>query len=222
MNEPNTLPADLHPESALLPWYVNGTLKAEERQQVDRHLASCPGCRRELDELTQMKRTLAAVHAQEPVPSATLAQSVLQRVKRDADRSQPAVRAQEGWLTSLDRWLRSLFQPQWVPTLAAAILALQVGLLFWITLPPTAVETVTTRGLPSATTRFRVAFDGSATEAAIRSTLETIHGRIVDGPTKEGLYIVEIPDADSPTALNSLTHLRRRQDVVRSADLATQ
>ncbi len=219
MSEQETLPAGVHPESALLPWYANGTLSREEEQQVSRHLTSCPDCRRELDELTQLKRNLTAAYQSQTAPSPRLAKSVLARVAQDAARRRPAPSARGGLLDSLDSWFRSLFQPQWVPTLAATILAVQLGLLLWVTMPPTAPDSITTRGLPAPTTRFRVTFDGTATEAAIRSTLETIHGRIVDGPNKEGLYIIEIPAVDSPAALNSLTLLRNRPDVVRSADL---
>ena len=34
---------------ALLPWYVNGTLRGDELGRVERHVAVCPACRREVD-----------------------------------------------------------------------------------------------------------------------------------------------------------------------------
>lgn len=37
MTDPDMMPADVHPEIALLPWYANGTLCDAERQQVSRH-----------------------------------------------------------------------------------------------------------------------------------------------------------------------------------------
>ena len=46
MSEPETLGADVHPETTLLPWYVNGTLETQERQRVAAHLESEPRHRR--------------------------------------------------------------------------------------------------------------------------------------------------------------------------------
>ncbi|NJO35342.1 MAG: hypothetical protein HC869_21895, partial [Rhodospirillales bacterium] len=42
----------IHPEAALLPWYLNGTLGDAESRQVAGHLQSCAACRSELDELS--------------------------------------------------------------------------------------------------------------------------------------------------------------------------
>lgn len=41
----------------LLPWWLNGTLEAEERRAADEHLASCTSCREALDETRQAART---------------------------------------------------------------------------------------------------------------------------------------------------------------------
>lgn len=42
-----------------LPWYANGTLGDAERERVDRHLAECTACSRELDTLMRMRAALA-------------------------------------------------------------------------------------------------------------------------------------------------------------------
>lgn len=46
-----------------LPWYAAGTLPAEERPAIERHLATCERCRRELD---HQRRLVPAVRAIEP------------------------------------------------------------------------------------------------------------------------------------------------------------
>lgn len=43
-----------HPEE-LLPWYVNGTLEGEELRRLEKHLASCLVCRRELEALRGLR-----------------------------------------------------------------------------------------------------------------------------------------------------------------------
>jgi len=61
-----TQPAPSHP-SELLPWYVNGTLEGEELLEVEQHLRSCLTCRREVEELRELRRGVQQA-APEPPP----------------------------------------------------------------------------------------------------------------------------------------------------------
>jgi hypothetical protein len=60
-----------------------------------------------------------------------------------------------------------------------------------------------------------VVFVGSASEQAIRALLRTVHGRIVDGPSPEGGYVVEIRPDRTPGGETALQILRNRIDLVR-------
>lgn len=53
-----------HPANALLPWYANGTLGADELPWVEEHLEGCPTCAWESGELAEIADELAA----RPVP----------------------------------------------------------------------------------------------------------------------------------------------------------
>jgi anti-sigma factor RsiW len=218
MSEPETLPRDVHPEIALLPWYANGTLGAEERQQVARHLESCADCRRELDELRQMKSELSAVYKVHREPSPRLIRSVLAKVAREASARRGAPAETGSWLDRLDQWFRSLFLPQWVPTLAAVILLTQLGLLLWVTMPPMPSDQITTRSLGSPTATFKVTFQEQATEGQIRALLSTVHGRVIDGPNPEHVYVIEVIAGDPAVNVKTLETLRARTDVVHSAE----
>ena len=146
MSDPETLPAGVHPEVELLPWYATGTLGEADQQRVARHLESCHDCSRELEDLTHIRRALTELSRQEAEPSGSLARSVMARVAADSiDRGRPQ---QEGsWAAAIDRWFRSLLIPQWVPTLAAVLLIAQMGLLIWVTLPPVERSEVSTRSV---------------------------------------------------------------------------
>lgn len=104
---PNAVPS--HPE-ILLPWYVNGTLDGEELRQVEEHLRSCLACRREVDELRQLRRRVKEV-AGEPPSSGV--DRLMQALAAEAPRPR------RGW-----------FRP-WQPMLAAAVLAVAVGVSLW-------------------------------------------------------------------------------------------
>lgn len=219
MSDPETIPSGVHPEVTLLPWYASGTLHDAERDQVARHLESCPDCRRELNELSSMKRDLAAFYQSQPAPSPRLARSIMAQVaaeRRVGSNRQPEAGS---WLNGIDEWLRSLFLPRWVPTLAATLVLAQISLIIWISIRTPHTEEVITRSLGVPTAKIRVTFQPATTEKQIRSVLETVHGRIIDGPTTDGLYTMEFPVADEATARQKLETIRERTDVVRSADL---
>ena len=218
MNDPETLPAHVHQEVALLPWYVNGTLSESDRHQLDRHLAACPACRAELEELTHLKSDLAAFYAAQPGPSSQAARRVLDTVGREASTRPISQSGLQSWLERMDQWFRSFFLPRWVPTLAAVLLATQVGLVLWLTIPPTKLEQVSSRSLESQTARLRVVFQSDATEERIRLLLQIVRGRLIDGPTTDGTYTIEVLAEDESIAHKKLEVLRQRTDIVRSAN----
>lgn len=221
MSDPDTLPIDVHPEAALLPWYATGTLGDTERRQVAKHLETCAACRGELEELKGLKADLTALYAAQPGPSSKTAESILHAVARDVEAQRETRASYESWIERIDQWLRSLFLPRWVPTLVVTILLAQIGLVMWSTLPTPRSERITARSLDLQTSRLTVAFQGTATEDQIRSVLGSVHGRIVDGPTTNGLYTIEILAQDAETRRITLERLRGRADIIRSADIET-
>ena len=61
MNERNDrMEGACRPVVELLPWYVNGTLEAEESHRVERHLAGCAPCRGELALCREMAAAMPA------------------------------------------------------------------------------------------------------------------------------------------------------------------
>jgi anti-sigma factor RsiW len=217
MNDPETLPADVHQEAALLPWYVNGTLSESDRHQLDRHLAICPACRAELEELTHLHSDLATFYAAQPGPTSQVARRVFEAVTREASARRISQAGEQSWLERIDQWFRALFLPRWVPTLAAILLLTQVGLVLWLSMPPTKLEEVASRSLGLQTARLRVVFQSSATEEHIRSLLQIVRGRVVDGPAPDGTYIIEVLAEDESVAHRKLDTLRERTDIIRSA-----
>ncbi|MDF0644476.1 MAG: zf-HC2 domain-containing protein [Nitrospira sp.] len=216
-NEPERIPAGVHPEATLLPWYANETLGEEDRRLVARHLESCFDCRRELSEWTDLRRNIHEAYASQPEPSPSLAKTVLTKVALDTGHSAREAGRGGSGLASLDRWFRSLFDVPWVPSLATALLAVQFGLLLWVTMPPER-EPVSTRSIDSPAARFTVRFHDHATEAQIREAVERVHGRIVDGPTTGGSYLLEVKAVDPAMSRRILDMLRAQDRVVSRAE----
>jgi len=220
MSEPQTIPNHVHPEMALLPWYANGTLSDTERHRVAEHLNTCATCRAELEELIGLKADLMEIYASQPGPSAKTAQSILNAVAQETAARRSAQSGSDSFVDGIDQWIRFLFMPRWVPTLAATILVAQGGILLWTSIPATQQEQVTTRGLNAPTARLNVMFQAAATADQIQSILQTVRGRIVDGPNPNGLYIIEILATDTETSRKKLELLRGRTDIISSANLA--
>lgn len=218
MSDPETTPTQVHREATLLPWYVNGTLSESERQLVDQHLSACAVCRAERDELTRLKVDLETVYAAQPGPSSLTSRSVIETVAREASPRRMAHPGPGAWLKRVDGWLRSLLLPRWVPTLVAVLLVAQVGLLLWTSAPGDDREQVRTRSLGRPGAIVLVVFQQAATEGQIRSLLQTVHGRMIDGPTTGGAYTIELAAADQTSLDKTLTVLRKQGEVVRSAE----
>lgn len=227
MSEPDTLPLDMHPTVALLPWYLNGTLSVAERTAVSAHLQECLSCRTELEELVRMNEQIQRAVGTGPLPSAGLAQTVLSRVREEAqlreqNRRRSHVTARpSGFIASIDQSLRSLLVPQWVPTLVAAFLVAQLGLLTWsLTQQPSgpgvgSSGVITSRGLGPPPARLKIEFQPTATMQEVQALLQTLHGRMIDGPATDGAYLIEIPASGLDEAERHAASLQTRGELIR-------
>jgi hypothetical protein len=226
MTEPGTIPPNVHPEVAVLPWYLNGTLSAAERAAVSAHLRECLSCRTELEDLVRMNEQIRHAVGTGPLPSPDLAQSVLSRVRQDArrtERMRPDTDHQaepRGFVAQIDHWLRGLFAPQWVPTAVAALMLAQLSLLTWSLIQPPATDlgtsgAITSRGLGSPTARLAIEFQPSASMQDMQTLLQTLHGRVIDGPMMNGTYIIEVPASGLDAAERHITSLQNRGELIR-------
>jgi anti-sigma factor RsiW len=169
----------------LLPWFVNGTLDADELAFVQRHLDRCGSCQREVEWLQELH---AACIAGETDPGASKA---LRNLRRRLE--QP--RGQRGPVARLrDAWSRSRPWTRWA---VAAQLAAVIVMGTWL-LPaadgPALYRTLGASGTGTpATGNLVVVFEPSTTEADMRRILRDAGARIVDGPTQTNAYVLDVP-----------------------------
>jgi anti-sigma factor RsiW len=197
-------PPTPHDAELLLPWYVNGTLAESEHRAVEAHLRECAACSGELESVREVRQQAREVFANAPVP-ARLRAEVLSRVKAQASR-------RTLWQSLVDAL--SVRPPRWAAALAVAIIVVQAGALGWFALQGTPEPQVRARSVESSAARIRIVFNPRATEEEIRAGLIALGGRIVDGPSPDGGYVVELP-AVEPTVLSQrLRELRARPGLV--------
>ena len=200
----------------LLPWYVNATLSSEEKAIVASHLEGCAECAGEVRSLTAMRKAVIAVGDQAPDPSPFLLNRALAEIESYESQRAPAEGRPAPKPGNFRDRLRAFRENWWpaTPVFARFAMATQLALLL-------AVGTVAlyqynhprvvreapygTAAGPSGTpgteakAKISVAFNEKASAREIRETLSEINGTIVDGPSAQGFYTVQLPFAPEQT-----------------------
>jgi hypothetical protein len=114
----------MHPNDVVLNEYVDETLGAAERADVERHLASCAACRSLVDDLREIRSTAKALEYREPPARAWSRLERAIKLEHEARQSTP---------NALNtRVLRS--SSFWAAA-AAIVIAVGLGLRFWPAAP---------------------------------------------------------------------------------------
>jgi hypothetical protein len=228
------LPLDGDPHQAvqaLLPWYVNGRLEADEAARVEDHLAACAVCRLGLDwerRISQLPWPVASASG-EPLPDPERglerlhqriwAEDAVDREDRSAWRPKAARRRVPGgvlpgaaspgqaWLAG-ESWLRWLLGTL-VGGQFAAIVVLVALLVHPAVRPGVSAESAAAYhalGNPPPATPGNaiIRFRPAATERDIRLALQVAGARLVDGPTANAAYVLELPAGHQAAALAAL------------------
>jgi len=208
-----------------LPWYVNGTLDQAERAAVTQHLATgCDECAREVKSLRALHKAVKAAGDEAPEPSPFLLNRALAEIEdyertRAQEQSRQAAKAPSLW----DR-LRESWSPK-TPVFARVALATQLALVLVLgTIVIYQYENPqiyhTSSDSSGTKAKLSVIFNENATEGGIRQALEEIHGSIVEGPTAQGRYTIQLAISLEQTAeLDKIVRtLQEKKDIVRSVE----
>jgi hypothetical protein len=181
---------------ALLPFYVNGTLRGEEHAFVEQHIRACEQCQDEVDWLRKTFAVLAADGALEQTPR--LGPSAAQLSTSDGRQRIGTARTKTVSRTT----------PSWVRWLLAAQLAAIVVLGTLLVTDTRDLASYRTLGVSNPSAELRdtigVMFDPSITESEMQRVVLGVGGRIVDGPTATDVYVLEVPAERMNRALQAL------------------
>jgi hypothetical protein len=215
----------VHPDiSALIPWYVNGTIGERERRRVDAHLAQCAHCRDELTREQWVHRSMTAETAVEYMPAVSL-----NRLQARLDGIGVAEAADAAADAAVDRAAkpRRLSMP-WQGLMAASVAVMAVALSLlaadrWQQFraraaAPPAYYTVTTAVPRAPDEAIRAVFSPTLTLSELQSILDEAQLRIVSGPTDAGVYSLA---AKSRRPVSSSLALLRSHAQVRFAESTT-
>jgi hypothetical protein len=121
----------------LFPDYLIGDISAEDRLSVQSHLADCQGCRRELENLSEMWTKLGVLPEQ--LPSDSLRgrfYGMLDGYKRELEKKPTEPRWQKAFAAWMEKWWPRRPAFQFGFTLFALVAGITVGFLIRNGLPP--------------------------------------------------------------------------------------
>jgi hypothetical protein len=204
--------------SALLPWYVNGTIGEQDRQRVDAHLNLCPSCRGDLVRERIISRSMTVETAVEHMPAASLKRL---QARLDGVSAAPAVAEPQmdtpPRVSSAQKPRRSAaWQAAMAASIAVAVVALSLlaadrWLQFHARTSAPSYYTVTTSAARAPGEVIRAVFSPTITLAELQTILDETQLRIVSGPTEAGVYSLAAK-SDRPVS-SSLTLLRGNSNV---------
>jgi len=190
MPEPATNPHD--EAEALLPWYATGQLEGDERALVERHLASCLACQRQL---RFDHRIMGEFDQLDPQIESGWARLRARLDKESEPRHNRRALAGGAW--------DALRRPA-VATLVAAQLAFVVvagGVLLSLDRPQFHALSSTA---PSPAANLLVIFRADATQKDILDALRASGASLVGGPTAADAYLLRVPEQRRAAALTKL------------------
>jgi hypothetical protein len=210
--------ARVHEEiSALMPWYINGSIGEPERQRVEAHLLECAACRDALAQEEIIYRALTVETAVEYMPAASLKRL---QARLDGAVAVAAAPASSDVATAGKPSRRSM---PWQGLMAASVALMALALSFlaadrWIAYRARSSApyvTVTTETPRAAHEVIRAVFVPTITLVELQAILDSAQLRIVSGPTEAGVYSLA---ANSRRPVSSSLALLREHAMVRFAE----
>ena len=184
----------------LMPWFVNGTLDADEAAAVARHIAECARCRNDAAEQSAL-RSIA-------VPAAS---------GGDVDRDWAVLRSRIGAMPRYPKPASEAAEPRWwkhwLPIAFAVQAAIMLSLLLVLVGAPLRDERYRALGSPPAAVEPNAVavFRSDATNRQMRDALHAAGARIVGGPTVTDAYLLRF---DASVGPEGLARLRAQPGVV--------
>ena len=195
----------VHSEVAeLLPWYVNGTLKAQEHELVMRHLMECKACHQESLMLSRLHADLS----EEELDMGMRAS--LTRVRQRIEHAGQSQHGRSLGQILIDHW-RQLARPvQHVLATQTALVAMLLMMVGWQVYAPATPPAnyhvlgahASLSSVPQA--QIVVVFAQDATEHQMRAMLLRVKANVVHGPTAEGAYVLAVDAAQRTRVLADL------------------
>ncbi len=172
---------------ALLPWYVNGTLSADEKEQVEQALKRSENLR---EELAFLQNVSSSVKAETPPEVSELGWRRLQKQIQKEESVQPD---QDSVQKAKSNWFRPF-----IASAAVVVIALQVN----FSLDPGKEDSTRLLSSPSVVLaephwRLQLEIADQATWEEVYALTNMLNASIIDGPSSLGIISIAVPHKNS-------------------------
>lgn len=202
----------------LLPWYVNHSLDAVEKDRVRNHVRSCIACRIELQQQQQLFEEMQQTDLLRQVSQAAFAQ-LRKRIERQSVICPFTQHNQPSEVSKLPSGQSLGFVKH--TALAASLLLLAMPFMLHLPAdqPALTAEYRTLASAPENTpahNRIRIVFADQPDSKQIGAILHSISGRIVQGPSENGIYEIQIGNRHTrPQEIDdAIANLRNNTQVI--------
>ena len=175
----------------LIPWFVNGSLDPRDEALVSAHCESCGECRADVAREKELREAISSMPSDADRGWTILRDKVLQRPPP----------SRRGMVPSLRRPIALGWALAGQLAVAASVAVAFVGLA---PAEPEPGYHLLSSPDEAGGGNVIVVFSPETTEASLRRTLDLIDGRIVDGPTASGAYILRVAERDQAKAIAQL------------------
>ena len=163
----------------LIPLYVKGLLPESQKAEVQKAADEHAELKIEIDQWKKIHKAYEIIETKIPQPSFALYSRISTRIK---EQKQPGVF--EKFISS-KKLAFAFIVGQFLLILALGIYILHTKPEYsTLSAPPLKIED---------SVKINIVFKETATESDIRKLLLQVHGRIINGPSISGLYVIEIP-----------------------------
>jgi hypothetical protein len=208
----------------LLPWYINGSLSDEEKQQISEHTTVCLICRKELGLQSALRESVKDHELDEVMVTASFARLSAQLHDQDESLQVPLQNSPFNpgksvgrFAGALSLWLQQQFKPGYF---VAAMSVLAIAVI----LPRFTTELLpgnnTFRTLSNALTEspvaadLRVIFVDGVSISERDAILDMAGLSVVSGPDERGLYFVNADNVSASVLDATLKQLQGNENIL--------
>ena len=180
----------------LIPDYLKGGLSGQLLDEFESALEQNPELQAELQEARVLKESLKSLEQDISVPSEQIFQSIANNISIEQDREATSQGATD-WIAYIRERLHAFFH---APGLAWGMCAVQALLLIWVLSihQPATFQTLSASGShrPGGPA-YVVVFKSNADFGQVTRFMQQNHVKIVDGPSKKGMFRIIIEGKDA-------------------------
>ncbi len=189
----------------LLPWYVNNTLKTDEKDLVESHLKVCLQCR---EQMMELQKVFHVVYDADPLLANALSSfSELSERIHESKIANPGQSKKTFTLADFKRPCagsikKFSFSGYAVFAQAAIILLAITGMIHFNELDSGKNQNnqfytlSSSNNLALMKNEIRVVFSKTVNKIQIDQTLLSLDGEIISGPSQQGVYVIRINDVN--------------------------